>query len=533
MIRATFAGPALTATAEQGLTGRTIAGVAVPYGVPGTISDGRTVIFEPGSLDAAARPLLLRDHDRARPLGRVVDAVDRGDRIDATARVSRTRDGDEALILAGDDVLGAFSVGAEPTDYWSDDDGVLHVTAADWHELSLLTFGAYASARVATVTAQQGEPAMSDPQTIPDVEPDQDPDDLEPNPDLEPDVPADVVPIGAAAGAQLIPVTAGAHPARRGNPGAQVTLRALGGLFHQARAGNRRARAQLQNELGRCTVEAALADVTMVGANNVGAGYRPAYQPELVELVSHGAPLTQIIRQGDLERGDFPNKTFLRWTNTPVVALQTAEKTAVNSGPVGMAPASVPVQTWATGNDISRQTLDFGPPSFVEDYVRAAAIDYARVTDVYAATTLLAAATDVPTAAADSLTTIVAKLLGALNPANVPAGKLFLVVPWAVAASLAGVTAQNGPAFWTLSIDLGNYLPDMSAAGLPLVIDPNMPPNTYLMGLTTAATWYDTPGVPYTLQAVEVERLGLDLSVYGYGALGVQYPAALVKTTPV
>jgi phage head maturation protease len=524
VIRATFPAGGLCAAESAGA--RTVTGTAVPYGVPGQISDGRTVVFEPGSLDAAARPLLLRDHDRSRPLGRVTDAVDCGDRLDATARISggagrSFRDGDEALMLAADGVLAAFSVGADPTTYYTDDDDVLHVTAADWHELSLLTFGAYDTARVASVTATRGElPTMSDePATPPPDEPDPD---TEPNPDIEPDP--------VTAGATVVPIAAGRHPSGR-TP--EVTLRTLGRLFTDARAGNRRAEQQLQTILRRYTVEAALADVTMVGTDNVGGMVRPGYQPEIVDIVSHGAPMTEVIRQGDLQRGDFPNKTFLRWTKTPTVALQSAEKVAINSTPVALAPASVPVKTWATGNDISQQTLDFGPPSFVEEYVRAAAVSYAKVIDTYAVTALLAAATAATTAIADPFTTLIQKMFAVLDPANVPSGQLFLAVPWSAAAGLIGVTAQNAPAYWSMTIDIGSFVPDTNVAGLPTIIDPNLPANTYLLGMTSAATWYDTPGVPYTLQALNVGQLGLDLAVYGYGALGVQYPAALVKTTPV
>jgi hypothetical protein len=421
--------------------------------------------------------------------------------------------------------LGAFSVGAEPVDFYTDDDGVLHVVAADWHELSLLTFGAYPTARVATVTASQEGMSMSD-EPVP-AEPD-DPDEPEtdPNDEIEADEPA--------PRAELVPITASSvarHPAGR-RPGDNVTLRALGPIFSDARAGNRRARQQLQATLYRFTVEAALSNVTMVGTDNIGGMYRPAYQPEIVEIVSHGAPMTEVIRQGDLQRGDFPNKTFLQWTKTPTVALQTAEKADINSTPVALAPVSVPVKTWATGNDISQQVLDFGPPSFVQEYVRAAAVSYANVIDVYAVTALLAAATPVATAIGDPFTLIVQKLFAGLDPTKVPAGRLFLAVPWGIAAGLIGVTAQNGPAFWNMSVDLGNFIPDTSVAGLLTVVDPNLPANTYLLGLTNAATWYDTPGVPYTLQAVEAGKLGLDLAVYGYGALGVQYPGALVKTTP-
>jgi hypothetical protein len=529
VIHATFpATPVTAADATPG--GRTVAGTAVPFGVPGWVSDGRQVIFEPGSIDASARPVLLRDHDRTRPIGIVTAADDHGDRLDATARLSRTRDGDDALVLAADGALGMFSVGAEPSEHYTDDDGVLHVVAADWAELSLLTHGAYGGARVRTVTAatptREDLPAMSDAPAPIDPVDDNDDDD-ETTDDETTEQGALVL---EAARPTLVPVTAARAAGRRG-PGAELTLQAIGPMLQAARAGSRDARNRLTGALARFTVEAALADVTMVGTNNVGGMYRPAYQAEIVELVSHGAPLTEVVRQGDLQRGDFPNKTFLRWTNTPQVGLQATEKADINSTPVGLAPVSVPVQTWATGNDISQQTLDFGPPSFVQEYVRAASVDYAATIDTYAATVLMTAATDVPTVVGDTFVQVIGKLFGALNPANVPAGRMFLAVAWDVASGLIPVTQDNAPAFWTASLDLGNFDTTGAAGGLTMFYDPNLPARTYLLGSASAATWYDTPGVPYTLQAVNVGKLGLDLAVYGYGAMGVQYPGALVKTT--
>ena len=60
---------------------------------------------------------------------------------------------------------------------------------------------------------------------------------------------------------------------------------------------------------------------------------------------------------------------------------------------------------------------------------------------------------------------------------------------------------------------------------------PNMPAKTALLYQSNAATWYDLPGTPFTLRAINVGQLGLDIGVYGYGALGVQYQGAIVKTT--
>ena len=92
----------------------------------------------------------------------MIDATATPTGMHATARIARTRDGDEALVLAAppDQVLGMFSVGVDPTDWTYDQAGTMHVHAADWHELSLLTMGAFSDARVATVTAAQPEEPM-------------------------------------------------------------------------------------------------------------------------------------------------------------------------------------------------------------------------------------------------------------------------------------------------------------------------------------------------------------------------------------
>jgi HK97 family phage prohead protease len=542
MIVATFPGSGLVCAADGVPGSRTIAGTAVPWNTPGRVSSGETVVFHPGSLDASARPVALRDHDRGRPIGVVADARDSGAGLDATVRVSATRDGDDALVLANDGALPMFSVGAEPIDYRYDADGTLHVHAAEWQELSLLTFGAYSGARVSTVTATTPggsvDPATltdtpDDPTVDPDAVPDDDDDDTEPNEDIEPDVQTRLP--------GLVPVTAGRVTATRTRPArhpyAGVGIRELAGFIAAgAQSGDPRVMRQLNAIMtspgARApSLQAALDDVTMVGTGNVGGAYRPTYQAELIDIVSHGAPLVELLRQGDLQRGDYPNVTFNQWTATPQVALQTAEKTEINSAPVSIGPTSVPVQTWATGNDLSQQLLDFGSPSFVEDYIRAAGVDYAEVIQLYAATALWTVATNVPTVVGDDIVTVVGKLIGALNPAAVPAGGMFLGVSWDAWAGAIGMKSDDGPAFWSGTVSFGSILPTANMGGLTVVYVPGLPAKSYLLGLRNAATWYDLPGTPFSLRAINVGLLGLDVAVYGYGACGIQYPAALVKTT--
>lgn len=545
MIRATFpAGVLECAGADTGR--RTITGVAVPWNVPGRVSSGETVIFHPGALDAAARPPAIRDHDRTRVVGRVADAADTGAAMTATVAVSRVSLGDETLVLAGDGAL-MFSVGAEPTRYAYDDRGRLHVHAADWLELTLLPLGAFTGAVITDVAAAYPNGDEMPPATATDtptepaepLEPDQ------PTEPAEPDDDDDTAPEGAApataTAAPVVPLAAarGAGGRRTNRPGPfdHLTLRDVARVIAASRGRDPGAMARRDAVLaaqGAAArgIEAALADVTLVGTDNVGAAHRPAYQAELVEIISWGTPTIDVLRQGDLERGDYPNKTFNRWTKTPEVALQAAEKDPIHSVPVAIGPASCPVQTWAGGNDLSQQTLDFGSPSFVDDYVRAAGADYALQSNTYAIATLLAAATDVPTLATDSFVQLVAKLIGGLSPATTPPGGLFVGVAYDIGVGLIGLTRDEGPAFWDGSVNFGKMTPEVTTnAGLVVYVDPGLPARTAVAGHRQGATWYDLPGSPFTLRAVNVGLLGLDIAVYGYGALGIQYPGAFTKTT--
>jgi hypothetical protein len=522
--------------AAADLAGRTIGGIAVPWNVPGRVSSGETVIFHPGSLDAGARPVALRDHDRSRVVGRVEMAADTGAQMTASTRISRTPLGDETLTLAADGDL-MFSVGADPTRYDYDEQGRLHVYAAEWNELTLLPLGAYAGAVVTQVAAAQPEgetmPATPTLTDAPDVdEPDQPelPDTDEP---ADPDVPE----VETRQQPALVPVTAGRAAGRRTNGRdryANIGLRQLAGIIAASRGADHALRDAVlaaQGPLAR-GIEAALANVTIVGTDNVAANFRPAYQAELIDIIAWGTPTIDVLRQGDLERGDYPNKTFNAWTKAPTVALQATEKTAINSTAVAITPSAVPVKTWAGGNDISQQELDFGSPSFVDDYVRAAGIDYANKSNAYAVTTLLAAATAVTTLAGDTFLGVVQKLFAGLTPATTPPGGLFLAVSYDVFVGMIGITEQNGPAFWDGAVSFGRMTPEMTnSAGLTVYCEPALAARTYLAGHKQGATWYDVPGTPFTLRAIDVGLLGLDIAVYGYGALGIQYPGAFAKTT--
>ena len=148
----------------DGTPRRTIEGVAVEWNTIATVSSGQQVKFLPGSLPTdGPAPKFMLDHSADKPLGMVVERVDTGEAMLFSARVGPGQVRDEVLAMAGPgEYYDSVSVGVEPVDY-TFDENVMIVKSGRWMELSLLPFGAFASAKVAQVAAAEPEPETPTP----------------------------------------------------------------------------------------------------------------------------------------------------------------------------------------------------------------------------------------------------------------------------------------------------------------------------------------------------------------------------------
>lgn len=152
--------------AEDGESPRTISGIAVPWGVEATVSDGTRVKFERGSLPVTGKkPKLLKYHDAEQPVGVVTGRINAEDGMVFTARISATSEGNDMLELIKDEAVDAVSVGVEVIDGTYDESGTLVIAKADWQELSLVTAPAFKGATITEVAAtapQEESQPMSD-----------------------------------------------------------------------------------------------------------------------------------------------------------------------------------------------------------------------------------------------------------------------------------------------------------------------------------------------------------------------------------
>lgn len=133
---------------------RIISGRIVTWNEEGNTSAGRTM-FKAGSI-APKNVKLLLEHDRTRPIGRVIEMTETPQGIDAKFKIANTTAGSDALEEAQTQLRDGFSVGIS-VDAWDNKEGVLVVSAGKLDEVSLVAEPAIDSARVSDVAASEGE----------------------------------------------------------------------------------------------------------------------------------------------------------------------------------------------------------------------------------------------------------------------------------------------------------------------------------------------------------------------------------------
>ena len=138
--------------------GRTVVGVAVPFNSPTDVG-GYTESFSRGAFSRTiaergpGRVKVLAQHaSGANPIGRATVLREDPQGLYAELRISKTQAGDEALELIRDGALDGLSIGFAPVRESQDPKtGVIHRTEVRLHEISIVTFPAYDTARVAHV----------------------------------------------------------------------------------------------------------------------------------------------------------------------------------------------------------------------------------------------------------------------------------------------------------------------------------------------------------------------------------------------
>ena len=521
-----FSGSQVTLDAAGDTPSRTISGIAVPYNVTATVSDGTQVMFRPGALPVDGKaPKLFMYHDASQPVGLVTGRVDTDEGMLFTAKVSKTAAGDDALELAKDGVIDSVSVGVNPTEYDMDGD-IMVVTAADWMELSLVPIPAFAGATITDVAASAA--------TIPDAV------SSTTNPKETAVVEAEKsVEIEAATPTAPVP----AQPKRKFDlptPGEYMAAMHIGGTtFANVAAAAR------DYMLSKQTALQAAAGDTLT-TDTPGLLPVPVLGPVFDDL-NYIRPVVAAVGARAMPDGG-AQKTFIRptWTTHPSVAAQSPELNPASATTPVIASNVVTKTTLAGQVTLSVQDIDFTSPGALEIILRDLVGQYMLASDNVAAdaittgatasgATWTVASTD-PSSLFNALYTAAYNILGATNflPDHVfvdPNVWLYMgkqldadkrpVFPYAGAAGLMGVNAAG-----TANITQMNTF---NPFGLNLVADRNFAASTLVVARGQAIEFYEqVKGI----MSVEVpSTLGRTFSYYGYVATFIADSTQVQKIT--
>lgn len=505
----------LTATAHVTAAddgARTISGEIVAFGVDSSHGIRFTGPDALTAREPVKRVKLLVDHDHGQPVGYMTALT----LPSATFTVAPGPAGDKALDDARNGLRDGLSVGFRIVEAAFDDADTLVIESAELYEVSLCAIPAFADAQVTDVAAAmnhnpKGHPMQKNTTPNPAPEDEGTPtvtQTVDPAPGIDADRFADAVrSLGALAS---LP---GEH--RQAAAPATTQPRARG-----FRAVVRDVSAALAAG-DHNSVRAALSDV--VPADDTGAGLlRDSWIGELWTASKSVRPLIDAMSSAPLGTGT--KVKGWRWEDKPTVDEYAGDKTAIHSSKVKTVPAEAPVHRNAGGWDIDRIFLDLGEPGFLEAFWTAAVEDYRRDTEAYTLTRVKA------DAGVKSLTA------SALLPALGELGSTFARLGASLDSIFIGADlfdeytamTQSEVPFWLANATgVGLKNGTASVADLNIRTLPELGGSEILALDRRASTHYEkTP--PVRVNAVDLPRGGVDLGLFGYSAVLVNDPRAVV-----
>ena len=492
---------------------RTITGTIVTWNEQGNTSVGPTV-FAADSIEIKPVKLLL-EHDRTRPIGKMVSHNVTASGIEATFKIANTMAGEDALVEATEGLRDGFSVGAQINE-WTNNKGVMQITSATLDEVSLVTDPAIDSARVSEVAASENEEKKDSDLATADSE----------NP---------------TEGDQVSDTTAPAPAVEEAVEAAKVEAAAPKPAFYtaprleftKAKYLENSVRAKLGDDAARQYVMAA-DDTT---SNN--AGLIPTRQ--LTEVIN---PLSNADRStiDAISTGVLPDAGMSfeipKITAVPTVEDENEGDAIVETGMTNNF-LTVNVNKYAGGQTFSVELLDRSNPVFFDELVRQMEYAYALATDKFVAGQLLGNGQIAATAAdntAAGILTFVSEAAAEVYKDSLGFARNLIVTPeqWAKIMSYN----DSGRPIYTASqpqnaagvaspqslrgnvAGLGLYV--SRALGSLTAAHPSLPlgDGSMIVVNPDSYTWYESSR--FRLQTNVALNGQIEVAYYGYGALAVK-----------
>lgn len=498
----------LTAADSQS---RTISGQIVTWGEQGNTSAGPTV-FANDSIKFNKNIKLLLEHDRTRPIGKLLshEVTDSG--IVATFKIAETTAGNDALVEAATGMRDGFSVGVK-VDAWDNQDGVMVISKSHIIETSLVTDPAIDSARVAQVAASDDSATDEVADTTNQTEGEQVSD------TTVPEAPA----VTEAVEATKVEAAAAPKPAFYATPRINPNLTA--GQLLEANI-----KAAMGDDEAKTIVKA-----TNDTSTNTGLTLAP-HMSEFITSTIDGRPAVDAVSRGVLPASGM-SFTIPKLGTAPTVDGDSTEGEALGGTEMASTYITVDVKKAAGLQNISWELLDRSSPAFFDELVRELNAAYAKATDQALVAKLVADGTQASTQAATiaGFKAYIGKEVPAAYKAagNFAKNIIANTAWWETIISAEDTT--NRPLFVAAQPSnapgaVGVNSLTGSVMGLNLFVDPHMTVTTLIddsafLVVPEAVTFYEAPKTQIQVQALANGRL--QVAVYGYYAIASKIGAGV------
>lgn len=491
------------------ITDRVLKYMLLPFGEsnPGFTNLGK-VFASKGVVDfsnAVGRSVNL-EHDPKRPIGKFTSIEETDAGLVATVSIAATTEGNDALVLASEGLRTGISVELTNPIIRAG-----HIISATLDAAGLVTKPAFANAQL--IASDHGDleaenPTDSSEPEEPEVE----------NADAEAE--AETLIESESDMSETAAVPTALNAAANAAPALSPELIAQAYATKDVR------------------LAASLEDAGLAGEQNLFAALSP------VTSSANTANVEQSQWLGEMWTGKSYTRKYVNLVNTGSLTswkiegwkFVTKPQVGDYAGNLAEIPTNVPstehfsveAERLAGGWKLDRKFRDFSNTEFISSFFKAATEDYARKSDAKVinfikANAIAVTGTVVPAGVAAGSAKIVN---GALSMIDV-ATPSFAIVGVNAYREMLMTTEFDNLKFITQSLGLEGG----STAGFTVIPSADVAPNDVYVGAKEAVTFYELPGTPIQVSALDIAHGGEDDALFGYYALVLNDSRALVKVS--
>ena len=490
---------------------RTIVGLAVPYGQEIELTGNTKERFEPGAIQSLEDVKLFYGHED--PIGKVISGKDTEAGYEVVARISDTPLGNEVYTLLKDDVLNRFSVGFFPVKDRKEGQTIVR-ELVDLKEVSVVPFPAFEGAKITEVRSEiEAEEAEEIVETPNETE-----SETMENIELDVRTVQDEV-------AELRRVIEAGQTVANATP-----------ATHKFRSQGEFAKGLLNGD------EDAKA-LARTASTSADAAVLPPFVGYLDTLINNNRPTLSAFTRGALPTSGLAVEYIQIDNNTLAVGEQSPENEALSFGNLSFEVMSADVKTYGGYTSFSRQYVERATINTLDQVFQGLTIAYANASNQVVVNAISALNYAGKTFQANTNASTVAKGIAegsayifeatGLRPNVIVAGVTAYV-------NLVSIGATDGRLNFATTGDnfnmVGNAnIPGLSGSlfGLPIIVDPQLNDVYCFLANSAAVTSWESAGAPVRLSQGDVTTLEDAVSVYGYMAVAVQRPGAIVSLDTV